>query len=377
MAQRDHVRLSDLDGLRRLAIEATLGIADLVEAMHRTITDAPFVVGRARSGRTRGVTGLIYKSVRGVTRVVGLGTDAIFGSLAPFARDASSSRQREAVLAALNGVLGDHLAETGNPLAIAMSVRKAGVPIAIARADLAAAYAQPARKVAIFVHGLCMNDLAWSRDGHDHGAALARDLGFTPVYIHYNTGRPIVANGRELDALLESLVREWPARIDRLVIVGHSMGGLVARSACDHASRLGHAWVEQLDSLVFLGTPHLGAPLERAGAWVDYLIAVSPYSAPFARLGQLRSAGIKDLRHGRASDTGQPLPLPHGIRCYAIAASAHRLRGDGLVPVRSAHGLALPAARRWVASGTGHLELLSSPAVYTRMKAWLARPRRR
>jgi len=373
MGLREHVRLSDLDGLRRLAVDATLGIADLVEAMHRTITDAPFVVGRARGSRTRGITGFVYQSVRGVTRVVGLGTGAIFRSLAPFARDAGSSRQREAVIAVLNGVLGDRLAATGNPLAIAMSVRNAGVPVAIARAGLAAAYPRHARKVAVFVHGLCMNDLAWSREGHDHGAALARDLGFTPVYIHYNTGRPIDANGGELDALLESLVREWPVRIDRLVIVGHSMGGLVARSACDHASRAGRTWTKRLDSLVFLGTPHLGAPLERAGAWVDRLVAVSPYSAPLARLGRLRSAGIKDLRHGRASETRQPLPPPHGIRCYAIAASTGRLRGDGLVPVRSAHGVELPAAQRWVAGGTGHLELLSSPAVYARMKAWLAR----
>jgi len=384
MARRDHVRLSDLHGLQRLAVDATLGVADLVEAMHRTVTDVPFVVGEARGQRTRGITGLAYKSVRGVTRAVGSVADLILGFLAQVVPSAGSSPQREAALAVLNGVLGDRLAATANPLAIEMSVRKAGVSVAIARADLAAAYAQPRHDVAVFVHGLCMNDLSWSRGGHDHRVALARDLGFTPVCIRYNTGLPIVANGRELSSILEALVREWPVRLDRLVVVGHSMGGLVARSACDHASLVRHGWVGQLDSLVFLGTPHLGAPLERAGAWIDYLVAISPYTAPFARLGKLRSAGIKDLRHGRARDAQATL-LPSGVRCYAVAASTQRpprrtnghLRGDGLVPVRSALGVALPATRKWVAFGTGHLELMSSPDVYARMRSWLAGPARR
>ena len=90
------------------------------------------------------------------------------------ARTGSSSPEREAFVAALNGVWGDHLANTGNPLAIAMSLRVGGRPY---QATLRA----PTRKLLVLVHGLAMNDLQWTRRGHDHGQALARDLGFTPV----------------------------------------------------------------------------------------------------------------------------------------------------------------------------------------------------
>jgi len=375
MTKRDHLRLSDVHGLQRLAVDATLGVTDLVEALHRTVTDVPPVVAKARSGRTNGITGFVYKSVRGVTRVVGAGADAVLRRLAAIGGGQPSTTAREAVLAALNGVLGDYLAASGNPLAIAMALRKDGMRVAIERDALAAAFPSPARKIVVLMHGLCMNDLMWSREGHDHGAALARDLGYTPVYIHYNTGQPIATNGRELDALLDALVRQWPSPIDRLAIVGHSMGGLVVRSACESAASADHAWLARLDALVFLGTPHKGAPLERAGAWVDYLIGVSPYTAPFARLGKLRSAGIQDLRHGLRSG----MPLPSNVRTYAIAGSTqhsagkpgNRVRGDGLVPVSSAFGVEMPEAHRWVAYGTGHLDLLQSSEVYERMKSWL------
>jgi hypothetical protein len=185
--------------------------------------------------------------------------------------------------------------------------------------------------------------------------------------------------------------------VETLAIVGHSMGGLVARSACRHGDLAGHAWLRHLDDMVFLGTPHLGAPLERAGVLVDLLVEVSPYSAPFARLGRIRSAGIQDLGHGLVAGPegrsasrrhAQQVPLPGRVRCYAIAASRQkgngvlrRNQGDGLVPVASAlgrhpqpgMGLRIPAARRWVARGTGHFGLLCRAEVYGRMRAWLER----
>jgi pimeloyl-ACP methyl ester carboxylesterase len=373
--KRDHVRLSDVHGLQRLAVDATLGITDLVEALHRAILDVRPPIGKSRGGRTRGVTGFAYTSVRGVTRAVGAGADAVLGRLAGIGNNRASSPEREAVLAALNGVLGDYLAETHNPLAIPMRVRKGGVAVPITRDGLAAAFAPAAGNVAVLLHGLCMNDLMWSRDGHDHGAALAADLGLTPVYLHYDTGSSVAANGRDLDALMDALVRAWPGPIERLVFIGHSMGGLVARSAMEAAAKHGHAWIDRVDACVFLGTPHQGAPLERAGAWVDYLIGISPYSAPFARLGQLRSAGIQDLRHGLHEQAA----LPAHVQAYAIAASTQktpslrgrRIRGDGLVTVKSALGMEMPESHRYVAYGTGHLGLLSSRGAYERMRAWL------
>ena len=401
MPKSTHLRVSDLRGFHRLASDATVGLADLVEAMHHTVARTPGILGTSPQGRTGGITGLVYRSVRGVTRLVGGGVDALLGLLEPLIAQKRSSQQREAILAALNGVLGDYLAASGNPLAVAMRLRANGVELEASRSALAAAFPEPGRKLLVLVHGLCMNDLQWTRENHDHGAALARDLGYTPVYLHYNSGLHISANGREFAALMENLVREWPHPLEQLTIIGHSMGGLVARSACHYAALAGHAWPDRLDHVLFLGTPHFGAPLERAGARADYLLGISPYTAPFARLGKVRSAGIKDLRHGDLRDedwettvatSGSaprvPLPLPRGIRCYAVAASQSlrpgrtgaRIRGDGLVPVNSALGrhrdpassLALPDDRCWIGYDMGHFDLLSRVEVYERIRRWLA-----
>ena len=153
---------------------------------------------------------------------------------------------------------------------------------------------------------------------HDHGAALAEDLGYTPVYLHYNSGLRVSTNGRRFAETLESLVREWPVPVRELVVVGYSMGGLVARSACHYGKLAGYDWPGRLSQLVFLGTPHHGALLERAGSWVDALLGVSPYSSPIARLGGIRSDGIRDLRYGHVidhtGDSTEPVAAPRGGR---------------------------------------------------------------
>ena len=187
----------------------------------------------------------------------------------------------------------------------------------------------------MLAHGLCLNDLQWNRRGHDHGAALARDLGYTPVYLHYNTGLHISTNGRQLAEALEALVAQWPVPLEEFALVAHSMGGLVARSACHYGALAAHAWPRRLGTLVFLGTPHHGAPMERGGNWIDTLLEISPYTAPFARLGKIRSAGITDLRYGNLADEDwhgrdrfargdrrRFVPLPDGVRCFAIGATA-------------------------------------------------------
>jgi pimeloyl-ACP methyl ester carboxylesterase len=353
------------------------------------------VFGRSATGRTRGLTGLVYATVRGVTRGVGGGIDAALGWLAPrLIAETPSTATRSAAIAALNGVLGDHLAVTRNPLAIRMALRHAGRPLRLQRDALAAAFPDAHPHVVVLVHGLCMNDLQWMRDGHDHGAALARDLPCTTLYLHYNSGLPISVNGRRFARLLQTLAAQWPVPLERLSIVGHSMGGLVARSACAHGARLGHDWLDRLDAIVFLGTPHRGAPLERGGHWFENLLEVSPYSAPFARLGRIRSAGITDLRHGTVNaagcgddaDTGDIAPLPRRVRCMAIAGTLgrrggdlkNRLVGDGLVPLGSALGRGVRSHRslfardaQWISYETSHLDLLARPAVYRRLRQWL------
>jgi hypothetical protein len=399
--KRNHLR--DLRGVSRMAIDATLGITDLVEALHARIAHTPTRLGGPVGLAVRKATGHVYRAVRGVTRAVGGGLDALLGQLAPLVADVPDTSSREALVAALNGVLGDYLARTANPLAIAMRMRRDGVPLGVERDALAARVTRPSSTLVLAVHGLCMNDLQWSRAGHDHAEALARDLGGTAVYLRYNSGLHVSTNGRELAALLEALVDAWPVPVARIVVLGHSMGGLVARSAAHYGGLAGHRWRTVLESLVFLGTPHQGSPLERSGHGLNQLLDALPFATPLGRLGRVRSAGITDLRHGsvldddwqsrdrfaRGGGVRHPLPLPADVACHAIAASlaakaredGRGVRGDGLVPVASALGLhadprlalAIPASHRWIATSTGHLDLLSSPAVYDRLRDWLVR----
>ena len=235
------LRGTDLRGLHQLGVDAVVGVTDLVEAMHHTIASGAGIVGRAPAGRTRGITGMVYGSVRGTTRVVGRGVDALIAAWPVRRVPDGPSRARDATIAALNGVWGDHLASTGNPLAIGMSLRMGGLPVPTTHEGWAARGTAPSRRLLILVHGLCMSDLQWTHRGHDHGQALACELGFTPLYLHYNSGRHVWQNGREFAALLDDLIARWPVQVDELVIVGHSMGGLVARSACHEAARAGHA----------------------------------------------------------------------------------------------------------------------------------------
>jgi pimeloyl-ACP methyl ester carboxylesterase len=200
---------------------------------------------------------------------------------------------------------------------------------------------------------------------------------------------------------MERLLRAWPLPVDELVIVGHSMGGLITRSACHYAGRAGHRWLSLLKKLIFLGTPHHGAPLERAGNWVEILMGISPYTAPLARLGRIRSAGIKDLRYGNildedwegqrddhAHDPRRFVPLPAEVQCFAIAATrraksagpSKRLPGDGLVPVKSALGqhenpalaLSIPKSRQFTVQGLNHFDLRTSREVHDRIRLWLS-----
>jgi hypothetical protein len=406
MTKTTHFHPSDLRGFARLATQATAGLADLVEAMHGTVSRRGGAGGAKTPAGTRGIAGLVYRSVRGVTRLVGGGLDVLLGQLRPALPGRASSPEREAVLAALNGVLGDYLVATGNPLAIPMSLRRDGRALALETRALAAAFPRAGGKLAVLAHGLCMNDLQWNREGHDHGEVLARELGYSCVYLHYNSGLHTSTNGRALADLLELLVGQWPHRVEELAIVAHSMGGLVARSACHYGPLAGHAWPRHLRRLAFLGTPHLGAPMERAGNWVDAVLGATPYTAPFARLGKIRSAGITDLRYGnvldehwegrdrfaRAHDVQRFVPLPRGVDSFAMAATTgnkrgdlrDRLLGDGIVPVRSALGLRedserslwFPKSRQWIGYGMKHLDLLGRTEVSDRLVRWFAsRPR--
>jgi pimeloyl-ACP methyl ester carboxylesterase len=379
-----------LQGAARLATQGTLGLVRLVEAMHARIQRPPLVPGPA-DGRTRGITGLVYRSVHGVTQLVGGSAEALLELLPHAVAQGPRSPRHDAVVAALNGVLGHHLAVTHNPLAQPMVLTHAGESLTLTRAALKARFPAPSAGVLLLLHGLCMNDRQWRRKGHDHGEQLAAALGLTPVYLRYNSGLPVEENGRQFAALMATLLRVWPHRgagLGRVVLLCHSMGGLVARIAFHQAP--GAPWTRRISDLVCLGTPHFGAPLEKAGHGVDLLLDAAPYAAPLARLGRIRSAGITDLRHGLGPEVGLPPAPPRGPRCWAVAGTLGedpaslkpRMLGDGLVRLPSALGqhrdparqLPFPPERQWVARGVGHLDLLSSKAVANKVEAWLQTP---
>jgi pimeloyl-ACP methyl ester carboxylesterase len=388
MLDRYARQFSDLHGFARLSVDATVGVTDLVEAMHAAIARPGLGLRSSAPERTSGIAGLVYRSIRGVTGVTGNVIDTVL------ARDAiahpRTSAQREAIVAALNGVLGDHLEATGNPLALPMQLHHAGKPLTLRTDALADAIPNAGAKLVVLVHGLCMNDLQWTRDGHDHGRMLAETLGYTPLYLHYNTGLSIAANGQRFAEHLQQVAETWPTPVEEIALIGHSMGGLLARSACHHAAMHEHAWLATLRHLVCMGSPHHGAPLERGGDWIDLVLGATPFAAPLARIGKIRSAGITDLRHGHAlsaRDRRRAVVLPKGVRCYAMAATTGRRRGDlkdrwigdGLVPVASALGhhpdpqreVGFAKTRQWIGYGMNHLDLLSHPDVADQLLRWL------
>lgn len=391
MSVQNRSHLSDLRGAARMAVDGAGAIADAVEKMHRTIQVGPGPLGVDVTDRTQGITGLVYRSIQTGIRLVGRAVDA---GLAPAMRSqpgGEPSRTRDAFRAAANGMYGDYLSRTGNPLAIEMSLHHRDQQVDLDDPMRTIKQHDDVKpelsKLLVLVHGCCMNDHQWNRDGHDHGAAIGDELGQLPLYLRYNSGLNIASNGRMFAELLEALIGNWKQPVQELTVMGHSMGGLVARSACHYGREAGHAWPNFLRKLIFLGTPHHGAPLEQGGHGLDVLMGLSPYSMPLARLSRARSAGITDLRHGTISAGGDTVPLPFGVRCYAAAAVcaakrgllSDKLVGDGLVTLDSALGrhrdgtrsLKIPKSRQWVGYGLSHHDLLNHPDVYAQVRCWL------
>ncbi|WP_411893318.1 esterase/lipase family protein [Winogradskyella sp. A2] len=392
---------SYLQGVTRIIIDTTIGITNLVETMHKRVVHPPLLPSTPIQHLITNIAGITYKNIRWSTKLIGGSLDKALGELGTVLGEIKTTIEKEAIRSALNGIVGDYLEENENPLKITMQFRYLSKAITLNHKSLNAIYPTINGKILLMVHGACMNDLQWTRKEHNHGEALAKELGKTPVYLHYNSGRHISTNGKELNELLENLVQTWPVPIQELVIVSHSMGGLVSRSAIHYGIQGKNTWTKYLKKVVFLGTPHHGAPLERTGNYLDVILESIPYAKPFARLGKVRSAGITDLRHGNLidedwqdkdrfqlqKDPRQHIPLPKQIECYSIAAVigkatepiSHKIVGDSLVDIKSALGqhrnpskkLEFKKKNTWIAYESKHLDLLNNPKVYTKIKAWL------
>ncbi len=394
---------------RELSALTTLGFDELARA-----TGGIGSIQRAVSGRVFRLVGpgamlvrpLHEGITRGVYRGLGAGTRAVgvAAGRAAARRDGlplSSTPYGSAVIAAIAGLRGDALEEEGSPLAQPMAVRVAGQPVALEPEAIASAFPAATRRIVVFVHGLMTTEFSWALGGRERfGNRLARDIGCTPVYVRYNSGRHISENGRSLSELMEQLLAVWPVDVDEIALVGHSMGGLVARSACCHASESDTDWARLIKHSVSLGTPHMGAPLEQAVHVLSAGLARLPETRPFANFLRRRSGGIRDLRRGSLVDEDwrdcdpdalrgaacAEIPLLEGAtHCFVSATVTRsdrhpvgRLIGDTLVLKPSASGRSrtrrIPFEDEYGMhlGKASHFALLYHPAVYEKLRGWLS-----
>jgi pimeloyl-ACP methyl ester carboxylesterase len=394
---------SELRALATLGFDelarATGGIGQVQRAVSarvfRMVGPGAILVRPVHEGITRGV----YRGLGAGTRAVGIaaGRAAARREGLPL----SSTPYGSAVIGAIAGLRGDALEQEGSPLAQPMAVRVAGEPVALEPEAIASAFPAATGRIVVFVHGLMTTEFSWALGGRERfGDQLAREIGCTPVYVRYNSGRHISENGRSLSELMERLLAVWPVNVDEIALVGHSMGGLVARSACCHAGEADADWAHLIRHSVSLGTPHMGAPLEQAVHVLSAGLARLPETRPFANFLRRRSGGIRDLRQGSLVDEDwrdcdpdalhgaacAEIPLLEGAtHCFVSATITRRdshpvgrLIGDALVLVPSASGRSrtrrIPFEDEYGMhlGKASHFALLYHPAVYEKLRAWLA-----
>jgi len=405
------MRTSDIRALGEVAGEGVGVLNNVVRGVHTGIAGRVFATIGPVARPVAVVHDAIAHTIYGAVGFAGQRVPDAVGALAAVGVSVDSDApidEKPAVgemIAALNGIYGDELAERGNPFAHAMSVRVGGRSVELTRDAVAAAFPDATNRVVVFVHGLCQTESSWRRppradldapDPRPYGTRLREDLGFTPVHVRYNTGLHISTNGHELDELLAELTAVWPVPVADIALVGHSMGGLVVRSACHYATQYRRRWADQVRQVVCLGSPHLGADLEKGVNAASFVLARLRETRAIADFLNLRSDGIKDLRYGACLDDdwrdadpdeflsdhcGEVPFLPHAQYHFVATSVAPQavgaVLGDHLVRPTSAAGRG--GARRipfedengLVLTGLHHFDLLNHPEIYDRLLQWL------
>jgi pimeloyl-ACP methyl ester carboxylesterase len=406
----------ELKALGDLAAEyADKAVTSTVQGVHTAISGRVFDAVGAGSQVARTTHDAVSDGLYGALRLGGYGVGMAISGASRLVggeeerQTISSSRFGRATQAAINGLIGDRLEDEESALRIKMALRLPGRDVDVRREDLEDAFDENTDRLVVFLHGLCETEEAWwlgtradpAADApapRTYGARLRDDLGFSPLYLRYNSGLHVSENGRRLSWLLEELCREWPVEVRELALVGHSMGALVARSACHEAADEGRAWLGRTRHLVCLGAPNTGSWLEKfvnIGGWA---LRHVPESRPFADFLELRSPGIRDLRFGYLRDEdwlghdpdgplrnrAAPLvPVPgiayHFVSGGLTASERHPVAtvfGDVLVrrssagPPRGADGESIGDGRH--VQGASHFHLLNHPSVYAHMREWLS-----
>jgi len=394
----------------RLATKTLADTVSHVQDLHGALASRVFTLTAPTSLPARvvhdGVATGVYAGIRVVGQAAGLAVTELVSAAVGSATPVGSTPRSNLALAALNALQGDQLTDQNSPLAIGMAIRCDRQDVAPRPDALAVAFPGAASKLALFVHGLGETEESWRRHADRHGgdapstygSRLAHDFGYTPVYLRYNTGLHVSTNGRHLATLLDQIMGCWPVPVAEVILVGHSMGGLVVRSACHYAEEADQAWAATVRHVFYLGTPHSGAGIAR---WVSSLAGVLDKldeSRPLADLLDRRSAGIKDLGAGLLLDddwieagpgSRRPagvVPLSPSARHYAVSATVTtsrrnplgRLVGDLLVQPASARGrsrcgrqIPFPVEHTRHFGGLHHFHLLNHPLVYAALRDWL------
>lgn len=398
------MRTAEIRAVGRLAGEALAGGGALIGQVHTGIAERAFTHAPASAPARLihdGISRAVYAGLSGALRGLGVAAGELAARRSPDGWKSLDWEPRAAIgLAALAGLSGDRVARLSPELAPDMQVRVRGRPVELTPAGLAAAFPDAGPRLAVFVHGLCESEHAWRIGQAVYGERLQAELSYTPVYLRYNTGLHISDNGRRLARLLERLTAGWPVRVREIVLVGHSMGGLVARSACHYTELEGSSCTEAIRHVFCLGTPHLGADLEKGANALAFALAKLPETRVLSELINGRSAGIKDLRYGSCVEEdwcdGEPdeflrdrcreVPFLTSASYYFVGATLApaplgRAVGDLLVRLPSASGRGTGRGRRipfevdrgCELTGLNHFDLLGHPDVYAQLHRWLSR----
>ncbi len=365
--QEMHGAIADayFDILRRMPLLSAP--AQLVRTAHDTIAGGVYGAVHYGSGGLLGAAAAVEKRATG------------------FAPGKPPGRLASGLRSALNGAFGDHLAASNNLLAIRMAIHVGGAPIALDAAALRQAFGEAGKRLCVFIHGLGCDEHCW--EGDDRGAASEVDFGrrlqaefaCTPLYLRYNSGLPIADNGAQLAGLLEELLAAWPQPASELLLIGHSMGGLLALSACEHAAAADLRWPHATAMLICLGSPNLGSSVERLGQLTNAALNLSRITAPLGKIAATRSQGVKDLRRGPGAPRRDPAHDHIAFRFLgaSLAEDADhpvgKFVGDGLVTLDSATAHVIEGDVQSVSIGKlGHLQLLTDARVYRQISEWIA-----
>ncbi len=393
---------TELRALGRLGGLAFSGLVARIEQVHKVIADRAFAPAGLAGAPARllhdGVARGAYLAIRGAGVAAGTAGGAAGFVLGAGGQPAGGEPGGNLALAVLNAVAGDRLGADLAPLAIGMAVRAGGSDVSLTAGQIAAAFPHATPRLAVFVHGLAETEDSWRRragQSTPYGPRLQAEFGYTPVYVRYNTGRHISDSGHDLAGLLAGLAAAWPVPVEEILLAGHSMGGLVIRSACHYGREVRAAWVDHVRHVFYLGSPHLGAPLARAAGLASWALGQVPEIRPFAAL-LAGPASVKDLRYGYVLDDDwagcdqdcclrdhrSDAPLLAGANHYAISATVTAdpasplgtIVGDLLVQPASAHGRRGPRQHIPFPVETGrrlgavhHFDLLNHPDVWQAM----------